>query len=112
MTDYYFIILGKAALPGGPAMRCDEPVSTAAKVWLSDQRPGFDSGAPGRPPRRPRCHSLAGQRIFPWFLLTMLREVAAGHFFSPFVAQRPAADQRDLSVTLPPSALTAETDRL
>lgn len=49
-ADCYFIILGSTALPGGPAMRCEEPVSTAANVWLSDQRPGFDSRAPGRPP--------------------------------------------------------------
>lgn len=41
VTDDYFIVLGKVALPGGSAMRCEEPVSTAAKVWLSDRRPGF-----------------------------------------------------------------------
>lgn len=33
---YRFIIPGKAALPGRAETRCEEPVSTAAKVSLSD----------------------------------------------------------------------------
>lgn len=91
MTDcgYYFITLGKAALPGGSGMRCEEP-------WRG---------------------SLASTSSFSCWTTNLLIislvdgiRWCSGRTFLLYIYSPawPAADKRPLSVMLPPSPGTAE----